>query len=1093
MLKLVYGKSGTGKSSYLYQDIKSNIDNEKVFVIVPEQSNLKTEQKLFDFLKITSSLNLQVLTLSRLAVRILDEVGGDDLVTINSSSKAMIIYDILTREKDNLNFLGKSDKNIDIVSNMITELKKHNITNEILDNAEISDTLTRLKIEDIKLIYKKYQEKLQGNFIDENDILTIISPKILEAEFFENSIVYIDDFLGFTPQEYNVFESILKKTKSVTVAINSDNLEPLEKDKDIFYFNKIFANKLIKIANDNKIETEEVCLKENFKLKSEDLKYLEKAWSSMVPVKPYDKTPENLKLFLANNSYSELEYVANEILRLVKEENYRYNEIAIISNDLDSYNLEAKVIFEKYNIPIFVDDKKDLSQNLLIKYILSIIDIFAKNWSFETVFNYIKLGLIENIDEEKLSLFENYCRKWGIKNYKWLKPFEYDSQNKLEEQELEEIRKKIIEPLKEFKDEISKNKTAEEITKNVYDFVIKNKINVILNEKLNKIGNIEISNEYNTSYKIFTSVLDNIVSIFGNQKMSFEEYKDLLQIGFSESELGTIPVTQDQVVLGDSKRSKNSDIKICFIVGVNDGIFPMVNKFEGFLNDNDRNNLKDANIELAKTSLDLMYENNFEIYNVLMLASQKLYLSYCSQDRDGKSLRQSILIKKIKRLFPNLKENSDIIKKDYFVTNEIATFDDSIAVYKEFLDGNNLTDEWKTVLNYYDKNQKSKFQKVLDAENYTNNSENISKENIEKLYGRRFRGSVSKLEQYRNCPFAFHLQYGLKLKEKEEFKMQSFQTGSFMHEVIDTFFSEIENRSLNVKEISDEQIKEIVNKIIDDLLQTSRYYIFSSTAKFRALTRKLKRVTLESISYIVYTLRNSQFELYGHEVEFGTNKKYNSIMVDLGDDRKVQIDGKIDRLDIGKIDDKTYVRIIDYKSRIKNLDMNLFEAGLQIQLITYLDAVCKQDNFDPAGILYSGLIDSKLKLKSGNQNLSEEDIKSEIKKNFKMKGVVLANVDVVKMMDNSLAAGATSDIIPVGFNKDGSYSKQSKVLNEEEFEEMQNKVQEIIKDISREILDGKIDIKPYSYKQNTGCKFCEYKAICRFNPNQKDNSYNYIK
>ena len=228
MLKLVYGKSGTGKSSYLYQDIKSNIDNEKVFVIVPEQSNLKTEQKLFDFLKITSSLNLQVLTLSRLAVRILDEVGGDDLVTINSSSKAMIIYDILTREKDNLNFLGKSDKNIDIVSNMITELKKHNITNEILDNAEISDTLTRLKIEDIKLIYKKCQEKLQGNFIDENDILTIISPKILEAEFFENSIVYIDDFLGFTPQEYNVFESILKKTKSVTVAINSDNLEQLE-------------------------------------------------------------------------------------------------------------------------------------------------------------------------------------------------------------------------------------------------------------------------------------------------------------------------------------------------------------------------------------------------------------------------------------------------------------------------------------------------------------------------------------------------------------------------------------------------------------------------------------------------------------------------------------------------------------------------------------------------------------------------------------------------------------------------------------------------------------------------------------------------
>ena len=424
MLELIYGKSGSGKSTYLYENIKENLDKEKIFLIVPEQSNLQSEQKLFEYLKIDSLLNVQVLTLSRLAVRVLEEVGGDDLLEINNSSKAMVIYDVLEKEKDNLNYLGKSDKNIEIISNMITELKKHNISLETLENTEIKETLTRLKIEDIKLIYKKYQEKLQGNFIDENDRLSIVSPKILESKLFDGAYVYIDDFLGFTPQEYNVFENILKKSENVIVSVPCDDLEPKNKDEDIFYFNKIFSNKLLKIATDNNIETKTVFLKDNLRTKSEELKYLEYSFSTSKPVKLFENEPKDLKLFLANNSYSELEYIANEILRLVRDENYKYNEIAIISNDLETYNLEAKVIFDKYNIPIYIDDKKDLNQNLLIKYVLAILDIYAKNWSFEAVFNYIKLGVIQNVSEEELNLFENYCRKWGIKNYKWLKPFE---------------------------------------------------------------------------------------------------------------------------------------------------------------------------------------------------------------------------------------------------------------------------------------------------------------------------------------------------------------------------------------------------------------------------------------------------------------------------------------------------------------------------------------------------------------------------------------------------------------------------------------------------------------------------------------------
>ena len=892
---------------------------------------------------------------------------------------------------------------------------------------------------------------------------------------------------GFTPQEYEVFEELLKKSKKITIAISTDNLSPEDKELDLFYFNKIFAKKLIDIAkkNSQKIELSEC--KDNLRLQNDDLKFLEQSLSN-TKFKSYKENPKNIKLFLANNSYSEMEYIATEILRLVKEEDYKYNEIAIISNNLDEYSLDCKIVFDKYNIPVFIDEKKDLNQNILIRYILAILDIFSKNWSFESVFNFLKIGMLE-ISEYDIFSLENYCKKWGIKYNKWLKEFNYEEMND-DQTRLENLRKEITNPLINLKENISKNKTAKEITKCLYEYLIKNNINEILDRKIKEIGSNEINSEYNTSYKILAQIFDEIVSCFGDEKVDFEKIKDLLQIGFSQSELGKIPMSQDQVVLGDSKRSRNSNIKVSFICGVNDGFFPIVNNFEGFLNDSDREKLKEAGMEIAKTSVELLYEENYEIYNVLTMASDKVYISYASSDKEGKSIRPSILIKKIKRIFPNLEEESDIISKKYYVTNKNATFDDAISVYRDCLDGIEISDEWKTAINYYQINDTEKFEKAVNGINYSNLADTISDENIKKLYGNKLKTSISRLEQYRRCPFSFHLKYGLKLKENPEFQIQTIDTGTFMHEIIDEFFEIIEEKKISIKLITREEIENIVQKIIADTLEMSKYYVFTSTAKFRNLTKKLNRVVSESIYYIVYGLQNSKFECLGHEIEFGEKGKYKSININLDNGKKLEITGKIDRIDIGKLDEKTYVRIIDYKSSVKNLDLNQVEAGLQIQLITYLDAVSKQENFEPSGVLYFGLVDDIVKK---SKNLDDEKIKEEIQKKFRMNGLVLANVEVVKMMDTSLNEGA-SNIVPVALKKDGEINEsKSNSIKEDEFERLQEKVRETIKQIGNEILSGKIDIKPYNYNKHTGCDYCEYKSICNFNPNLKNNTYNYIR
>ncbi len=331
--------------------------------------------------------------------------------------------------------------------------------------------------------------------------------------------------------------------------------------------------------------------------------------------------------------------------------------------------------------------------------------------------------------------------------------------------------------------------------------------------------------------------------------------------------------------------------------------------------------------------------------------------------------------------------------------------------------------------------------------------------------------------------------YGLKLKENSDFQMTTIDTGSFMHEVIDLFFQYLEDKNLELKALSEEQTQQIVSQIVDEILQTSRYYLFTSSAKFRMMTKRLKKVVLESMNYIIYSLKYSDFKPIGHEVEFGDKSDYKPIKLQLESGESIEIVGKIDRIDVGKLNEKEYVRIIDYKSSVKKVDLNEVVSGLQIQLITYLDAITKQDDFEPAGILYLGLVDHIVQEK---KNLSEQEIQQRIRKNFKMQGLILADVTVVKMMDNQLEQG-DSDVVPAGLVKDGSLSKKSNVASKEEFEMLQKSVQNQIKEISSQILKGNIAIKPYSHQTRTGCDYCKYKTICMFNPNIKGNEYDYIR
>ena len=1081
-LRLIYGRAGTGKTEFCLKEIKDKLSNnlvQKIYIIVPEQFSYATEKRLLDTLEVGSTINAEVISFKRLAHRVSLEVGENTRTQLTKVGKSMLVKYITDKNKAKLNFLGKTNE-IDLSLRTITELKKHNVSVEKIQNQSenVENQLLKLKLEDIGTIYSSYEETIKDNYIDEEDTLTILAKQLKDSKMFDNNLVYIDEFSGFTEQEYLIIEEILKKAKQVSISICVDGVEEKKPESDLFFPNKQVIRKLIEHAENANINIEKAIeLKELHRFKNRELQVLEKNIYA-IRSEEYKDEVSHINLKICNNPYTEIEETAKTILDLVREKELRYEEIGVITKNIEDYISAITAVFPKYNIPVFIDNKKALSDNILVKYVLSMFEVYSKNWSSDAVWSYIKTGFT-GIEKQDLYKLENYCRKWGIRGNKWYKEdWTYDALNK-DIEKLNNLRKAIVKPLIEFNETLKNKKTSKEITKALYEFLEKNEIRNKLEEKLKKLESnkeIKYANEYISSWNILMNILDEINLVFGDKSFTFEEYREILKAGLEVSSFGEIPEVIDQVTIGDIERSRSHKINTLFILGINDGVFPSQSSDGGFLNDEDRDTLKKNGIELAKGSLDNLYDERYNIYKAFTTAENDIYLSYISTDKEGKAKRPSTIITKIKKIFPKLKEKSDVLQENSNITTVDATFKELLLNIRKLRNNEEVEYIWKDVYNWYINNEqwKKKLSNIIKGFDSKKTAEKISEKNIKRLYGENLKTSISRLEQYRKCPFSFHLKYGLKLKEKEELKIKSIDTGTFMHDIIDTFFETIDN----VKEITQEEIEKTVEEIINSKLELNKNYIFTSNPKFIVLTNRLKKVVIQSIKYIVLQIQNSDFEILGNEIEF--KKKIDN----------VEIIGKIDRLDVAKADKAQYIRIIDYKSSDKNIDLNELVFGTQIQLITYLDSVVSEkENALPAGMLYFKMIDPIIK---ADRNKSEEQIKEELKKKFKMNGMILADINVIKKMDKNLEKGA-SNLIPVYLDKNGNISNSwSNVLTKEEFTKLQKTAEKIIKEIAKEILSGNIDIKP-AYNRKTkidACKYCEYKTICRFDP--KVNHYAFI-
>ena len=1065
-MHIIYGRSQVGKSEYVYEKIKRECTG-KIFIITPEQFSFSAEKRLVDTLPNGATTSVEVLSFERMAHRVMQIMGLNNKDIITKSGKAMIIYDAISKKQKELKFLGKTGENVETVITAITEFKKHNIKVEDLQKQVDSETSPYLKakLNDMKILYEALETKME-EYIDENDVLTILADYIEKSHLFDGATFYIDEFAGFTKQEFEVIKK-LNKIGEVYVIVCSDELKITKPpENDVFYDNKLTIQTLLDITNYEIKDEDIICIDNN--TQNKELGHLEKNLFG-IPYKAYDYGVSSIFLTLAQNPYEEIINVAENIIKLVRNEEYRYKDISIITKDIDTYGELVKVIFKEYEIPVFIDETKDLTGNIIVKYALSIIDIFDQNFSYEAMINYLKTGFIKL---DNLFELENYVIKYGIKGSKW-----YTSPWK----EFSEEQNYIIKPLVELKENLSGRKSAKQISIELAKFISEN-----LEEYKSEI---EENEELKDSWNIIVELLEEIAKLFGDEQMSFERYSKVLKNGIANRDLGQIPQTQDKVILGDVDRSRSGNKKAVFIIGVNDGAFPSSNKSEGFFSDKERDSLKEEGFELAKTTIQHSYEENFNIYRAFTIAREKLFVSYSASDLGGGTLRKSSFITRLTKVFPKLEEKNVSVEN---VTSKEITFQNLLK--------NIGNPDFFEIYKWYENKDKDTLERALSGINYTNLSQDISKENIEKLYGNKLNASVSKLETFERCQFQYFLKYGLKLKEKETAIVNNLDLGSFLHEILDEFFK----TTPNYKEISDDGIKAKIDELIDNTFDKNEKFLL--TPKYKSLILRLKKVLFYTLKYIVEGLKNSDFEVLGSEIGFGRGEgcKYPPIELELSNGKRLVVEGKIDRIDIARLPNGNFIRIIDYKTYSTSIEYSKVYGGIELQLLTYAKVgldnkeetfgeECIKDFEKVAGILYFKIAEPKTK-KVG-RNIDQAELEAEIREQFKMQGLILADSNVVRSMDKNIDSTKKSKVIDVALADPNSVKMGEKVVTQEEFQKLINYTEVLLKKISNDILSGKIAINP-SYEigsqSHTPCNYCAYKNICGFDPKLKGNKYRII-
>jgi ATP-dependent helicase/nuclease subunit B len=1114
ILQFILGSSGSGKSYEMYKQVieLSILHPDKNFiVIVPEQFTMQTQKDIVCMHPNKGVMNIDIVSFTRLAYRVFEEVGGYNQLVLEDIGKSMVLRKVVELKKKELGVFSANIKKIGFVNelkSLLSELYQYNIDNEKLLQA-VSFTekkpLLNSKLKDISTIYNGFNEFLSDRFITAEEILDLLSVAIVRSESIKNSYIFLDGFTGFTPSQYKLLEQLMKFAIHIKIALTIDpreNMYKVEEEFKLFYMTQKTIDKLLKIAHEIGIAHEQdLVLKDAIPVRFKEAPTLASLEKNIFrfPYKTYEQAQDNIYIQLAKNPNEEVEFVASQIISLVRDEKYRYKDIAVVTGDIKMYSNVVDTIFGKNNIPCFTDNKRSILSNPFIELIRSALEILIKDFSYESVFRYLRCGLTD-IATEDVDVLENYVLACGIRGSSmWQKVWnrKYRNSGDIDFDKLNTIRQSLMDEILPLGN-LFKDKTLNIMayTEGLWNFITKLNIEHKLETyriQFNENNEFVLAKQYEQIYKMVVTILDKIVEILGEECIDCQEYLGILEAGFEEAKMGLIPPGIDQVVFGDIERTRLKDIKALFFIGVNDGIIPKPNNRSGIISDMEKQILLDNGIELAPTARQNVYTEKFYLYSNLTKPQCKLYISFSKVGLNGKALRASYLIGTIKKLFPKIEiVDEEQINPLALITNKASGLKVLIEGLRDYKD-QPMTTQWKELFNFYytDKAMQQQLLQLIDAVFYVNKEQGLSKAVSNALYGKELVNSVTRLEQYAACAYAHFLSYGLELLERQKHIFSAPDLGNIFHSTIELFSKKLLMDEQDWRSISDAQRDALEEQCVYEVTQEYGESILSDSARNQYMINRINRISKRTIWALQQHLKKGSFLPSKYEVGFASYEDLDAINIALSEDEKLKLKGRIDRLDQYEDEENVYVKVIDYKSGSTQFDMVALYYGLQLQLVVYMNAAVElegkktEKNVIPAGIFYYNINDPIVDKKSNEVS----EINQMLLKELKLNGLVNNEANIIKLLDKDF--DGSSEVYPIKQNKDGKLNAAA--ASSEQFKELSTYVNKKIKLFGTEILSGNISVNPYKIKDDTACTYCKYNAICGFELNSDSQGYRKFK
>ena len=1112
-LRFYFGPSGSGKSHRIYEEIMQRAAQEpgrNFLIIVPDQFTMQTQKDLVMRSDRGGILNIDVLSFGRLSHRILEEVGTKEMPVLDDTGKSLVLQKIAADLKEQLPAMGSllhKQGYIHEVKSAISEFMQYGISTQDMDkliaSAEKRGALA-MKLRDLKTLYRGFQDYIRDHFITTEETLDVLRRSLVKSKILPDSVVVFDGFTGFTPIQNRLIQELMRVCEEtiVTVTIGEEE-DPYQMDGEqkLFHLSKKTVADLVKLAAEAEVTRgEDVFVKggPNRFAEAPALCYLEQNLFRYQD-EPYTEKQHEIHMFEALSPREEVHQTALYIRKLIREEGLTYRDIAVVIGDLEGYASYVETEFGQLEIPCFLDRTRGIVLNPMIEYIKSALQLYIRDFSYDTVFHFLRSGMAD-ISREEIDELENYVIRTGARGYRtysrlFTRRTEEMQQGSGQEdtERAEETMERLNRIRQQFADTVeilhmAPRAKAGEYVDHLYDFLEQNQVQQkLLNyqQQFEQEGDLAKAREYAQIYRLVMDLLDQIYELLGEEEISLQEFADILEAGFGEITVGTIPQNVDRIVVGDMERTRLKQVKVLFFLGVNDGNIPKNASKGGIISDMDREFLIESGTEMAPSPRQQMYIQRLYLYLNMTKPSERLYLSYAKVNSDGKGIRPSYLIDTVRKLFPQLAveypQNRSRLEQiegrqegARYLAEELREYADGTLREEERQDFYLMYRAYETDPEGRDRLTAAAFRRYKES--------GLSRIVARALYGRQLENSVSRLETYAACACRHFLQYGLSLQEREEFGFEVSDMGNVYHAVLENFAGKLAESGRTWWDFEENFATQAIKEAVEGYAATYGETVLYSSARNEYAITRMSRILTRTVLTLQQHLKQGSFQPDDYELSFRFAEDLDSIHVDLSEEEKMHLQGRIDRIDVSEDAEHIYVKVIDYKSGNKKFDLAALYYGLQLQLVVYMNAAMELESrkhpdkeIVPAALLYYHIDDPTIETPV---ELTQEQINEEILTKLRMNGVVNSDPAVVERLDRFLQD--KSKVIPVEKKKDGSFSARSGILSREELHVVSAYVDTKIRQIGREILDGKIAANPYEKGNEEACIYCAYKKVCGF-------------